>query len=61
MTSTENSHNVNTVRIQIHATIFTYFFIAIIEHDFKPGRPVLEVMRILGCSLLVKDELLELF
>lgn len=51
----------NAVRIQIHVAIITYCLIAIIEHDLKLGRPVVEVMRILGSSLLVKDNLLELF
>ena len=51
----------NAVRIQIHVAIITYCLVAIIEHDLKLGRPVFEVMRILGSSLLVKDDLLELF
>ena len=37
------------------------YHVSIIEHDLKLGRPVFEVMRILGSSLLVKDDLLELF
>ena len=51
----------NAVRIQVHVSIITYCLIAIIEHDLKLGRPVVEVMRILGCSLLVKDNIEELF
>ncbi|MBR0170706.1 MAG: IS4 family transposase, partial [Bacteroidales bacterium] len=51
----------NTVRIQIHVAIITYCLVAILEHDLKLERPVFEVMRILGSSLLVKDDLLELF
>ena len=51
----------NAVRIQIHVAIITYCLVAIIEHDLKLDRPVFEVMRVLGCSLLVKDNLLELF
>ena len=51
----------NAVRIQIHVAIITYCLVAIIEHDLKLDRPVFEVMRILGSSLLVKDDLLELF
>lgn len=31
------------------------------EHDFKLGRPVVEVMRIMGSALLVKDTIQELF
>lgn len=50
----------NAVRIQIHVAIITYCLIAIIEHDLKLGRPVIEVMRILGNSLLVKDPIQEL-
>jgi hypothetical protein len=34
---------------------------AIIKHDLKLDRPVFEVMRILGSSLLVQDPLPELF
>lgn len=51
----------NAVRIQIHVAIITYCLVAIIEHDLKLDRPVFEVMRILVSSLLVKDDLLELF
>lgn len=51
----------NAVRIQIHVAIITYCLVAIIEHDLHLGRPVFEVMRILGSSLLVKDDLSELF
>ena len=51
----------NAVRIQVHVSIITYCLIAIIEHDLKLGRPVVEVMRILGCSLLVRDNIEELF
>ncbi|MBR4814351.1 MAG: IS4 family transposase [Paludibacteraceae bacterium] len=51
----------NAVRIQIHVAIITYCLVAIIEHDLKLDRPVFEVMRILGSSLLVKDNMRELF
>lgn len=51
----------NSVRIQIHVAIITYCLIAIIEHDMQLGRPVVEVMRILGHSLLVKDNIRDLF
>ena len=51
----------NAVRIQIHVAIITYCLVAIIEHDLKLDRPVFEVLRILGSSLLVKDNLRELF
>jgi hypothetical protein len=50
----------NAVRIQIHVAIITYCLVAIIEHDLKLNRPVIEVMRILGNSLLVKDPINEL-
>ena len=43
----------NAVRIQIH--------VAIIEHDLKIGRPVFEVMRILGKSALTTDSIQDLF
>lgn len=49
------------MRIQIYVAIITYCLVAIIEHDLKLGRPVFEVMRILGSSLLVKDSIHELF
>lgn len=47
----------NAVRIQIHVAIITYCLIAIIEHDLKIGRPVLEIMRILGKSALTMDSI----
>ena len=50
----------NAVRIQIHVAIITYCLIAIIEHDLKVGRPVLEVMRILGKSALAMDNIRDL-
>jgi IS4 transposase len=51
----------NAVRIQIHVAIITYCLIAIIEHDLKIGRPVFEVMRILGKSALTTDSIQDLF
>lgn len=51
----------NGVKIQIHVAIITYCLIAIIKHELKLDRPVFEVMRILGSSLLVQDSLSELF
>lgn len=50
----------NAVRIQIHIAIITYCLIAIIEHDLKIGRPVVEVMRILGKSALTTDSIIDL-
>ena len=50
----------NAVRIQIHIAIITYCLIAIIEHDLKIGRPVVEVMRILGKSALTTDSIQDL-
>ena len=50
----------NAVRIQIHVANITYCLMGIIEHDLEIGRPIVEVMRILGGSMLVKDDLLEL-
>lgn len=49
------------MRIQIHVAIITYCLIGIIEHDLKLGRPIMQVMRILGSSLLTKDDIMELF
>lgn len=50
----------NAVRIQIHIAIITYCLIAIIEHDLKFGRPIAEVMRILGKSALTTDSICDL-
>ena len=50
----------NAVRIQIHIDIITYCLIAIIEHDLKIGRPIVEVMRILGKSALTTDSICDL-
>ncbi len=51
----------NAVRIQIHVSIITYCLVAITEHGLNIGRPVFEVTRILGTSLLIKDSIRELF
>ena len=50
----------NAIRIQIHVAIITYSLIGIIEYDDQIGRPIVEIMRILGHSLLVKDDINEL-
>ena len=50
----------NAVRIQIHVAIITYCLTAIIKHDLKIGRPVFEVMRILGKSVLTTDSIRDL-
>lgn len=50
----------NAVRIQIHIAIISYCLIAIIEHDLKIGRPIVEVMRILGKSALTTDSICDL-
>ena len=50
----------NAVRIQIHVAIISYCLIAIIENDLKIGRPVFEVMRILGKSALTMDNIHDL-
>lgn len=50
----------NAVRIQIHIAIITYCLIAIIEHDLKIGRPIVEIMRILGKSALTTDSIRDL-
>lgn len=51
----------NAVRIQIHIAIITYCLIGIIEHDLNLRCPVFQVMRILGSSLLTKDNIIDLF
>ena len=48
------------MRIQIHVAIISYCLIAIIENDLKIGRPVFEVMRILGKSALTTDSIQDL-
>lgn len=50
----------NAVRIQIHIAIITYCLIAIIENDLNIGRPIVEVMRILGKSALTTDSIRDL-
>ena len=50
----------NAVRIQIHVAIITYCLTGIIEHDMQIGRPIVEVMRILGSSLLTMDDVRDL-
>lgn len=44
----------------MHNIINIQNLVAIIEHDLQLDRPVVEVMRILGKSLLVKDPIQEL-
>ena len=51
----------NAVRIQIYVAIITYCLVAIIESELKLNRDIYEVMRILGSSMLVKDNIKELF
>ena len=50
----------NAVGIQIYAAIITYCTVAIIEKDLNLERSVFDVLRILGSSLLVKDNMMEL-
>ena len=50
----------NAVRIQIHVAIITYCLVGIIERQHNVGRPIVEVMRVLGHSLLVTDDIDEL-
>ena len=42
-------------------TILIYVIVAIVEKDLKLDRPIAEVIRILGSSLLVKEPIWELF
>ena len=51
----------NAVYIQIYVAIITYCVVGIIEHDFKLGRPIMQVMRILSSALLLKEDIRELF
>lgn len=54
-------NTMNAVYIQVYTVIIAYCLVAIIEHDFKLNRNVGEVMRILGSSLLAKDNIIDLF
>ena len=51
----------NAVRIQVYVAIITYCTIAILGRKLKINRSVYEIMRILGSSLLAKDNIKELF
>lgn len=51
----------NAVRIQIYVAIITYCTVAVIERALELNRSTYEVMRILGSSLLAKDNIRELF
>ena len=51
----------NAVRIQVYVAIITYCTVAIIERTLELNRSIYEVMRILGSSLLAKDNIKELF
>ncbi|HEY5590846.1 MAG TPA: transposase [Paludibacter sp.] len=51
----------NAVRIQIYVAIVTYCTVAIIERTLELNRSIYEVMRILGSSLLTKDNNRDLF
>ncbi len=51
----------NAVRIQVYVAIITYCTVAILERKLELNRSIYEVMRILGSSLLAKDNIKELF
>jgi len=51
----------NAVRIQVYVAIITYCTIAILGRKLKLNRSIYEIMRILGSSLLAKDNIKELF
>lgn len=51
----------NAVRVQVYVAIITYCTVAIIERTFELNRSIYEVMRILGSSLLAKDNMKDLF
>jgi IS4 transposase len=50
----------NAVRIQVYVAIVTYCTVAIIERTLELNRSIYEVMRILGSSLLTKDNIRDL-
>lgn len=45
----------------VDVTILIYVIVAIVEKDLKLDRPIAEVIRILGSSLLIKEPIRELF
>lgn len=51
----------NAVRIQIYVAISTYCVVAILEKEMQLNRSIYEVLRILGNSLLTKDNVKDLF
>lgn len=51
----------NAVRIQVYVAIITYCAVAIIERTLELKRSTYEVIRILGSSLLAKDNIKDLF
>ena len=51
----------NAVRIQVYVAIITYCTVAILARKLQLNRSVYEIMRILGSSLLAKDNIKELF
>ena len=50
----------NAVRIQVYVAIVTYCTVAIIERTLELNRSIYEVMRILGSSLMTKDNIRDL-
>jgi len=58
---TTRGNTENAVRIQIYVAIVTYCTVAIIERTLELNRSIYEVMRILGSSLLTKDNIRDLF
>jgi len=51
----------NAVRIQVYIAIITYCTVAILAKKLNLNRSIYEVMRILGSSLLAKDNIKALF
>ena len=51
----------NAVRIQIYVAIITYCTIAILVKELNIRRSLNEVLRVIGNSLLTKDNIAELF
>ena len=51
----------NAVRIQIYVAIIAYCIVAIIKRSLEINRSTYEVIRIIGSSLLAKDNIKELF
>ena len=65
MAAYSNTTKLNLTQFSLHSQIYvaiiTYCLVAIIESELKLNRDIYKVMRILGSSMLVKDNIKDLF